>query len=312
MEEILLHQFAEKLELLGYSKRAIADYPACMRLFFRYCEEHENLTSILDVKPEHLTAYATWLQYNKRRKGNYLSSTTIHARLGILKTFYRIMYREGASPHDYAPLITIPKKRRSLPRNVPSEAEMKKLIESVQPVDTLSKRDRCILELLYATGLRSEELRTLTVENLDLTERTLFVTGKGSKDRLVPVGDWVMPYLLEYLETARPKLVNPREPSPLLFLSKNGRRITCANLGDLVKKYLRKAGLDLRITPHTIRHACATHFLKCGADIRYVQELLGHADLSSTQIYTKLDISFLKQAHKKYHPREKMSEEGTK
>ena len=131
------------------------------------------------------------------------------------------------------------------------------------------------------------------------------VTGKGSRDRVVPVGGWVMPYLLEYLEAARPRLINPRDPLPLLFLSKNGRMITFANLGDLIRKYCKRAGIETNITPHTFRHACATHLLRAGADIRYVQELLGHAQLSTTQIYTKIDITFLKQAHKKYHPREK-------
>jgi site-specific recombinase XerD len=116
-----------------------------------------------------------------------------------------------------------------------------------------------------------------------------------------------MPYLLEYLEVGRPKLITPRDPSALLFVTKNGRQITPGNFGDLLRKYVKKAGLDMRITPHTIRHACATHLLKGGADIRYVQELLGHSDLSSTQIYTKLDISFLKQAHKKFHPRERIN-----
>ena len=188
------------------------------------------------------------------------------------------------------------------------------LLESIQPVactepgrsNPLTLRDRALLELLYATGLRSEEVRAALLENFDRTEKTLFVTGKGAKDRIVPVGDWVMPYLLEYLEVGRPKLINPRDPSALLFVSKTGRQITTANLGDLLRKYAEKAGLDMRITPHTIRHACATHLLKGGADIRYVQELLGHVDLSSTQIYTKIDITFLKQAHKKYHPRERL------
>jgi integrase/recombinase XerD len=306
MDEIKLHQFAEKLELLGYSKRCVKDYPVDMRLFLRYCEEKENVTSIHDIKPEHLTAYHTHLQYTLFRQGRHLATATVIKRLNAVKQFYRIMFSEGLIVHDYAPLISLPKKKRSIPRNVPTEKEMKTLLEAIQPTDTLTIRDRAMFELLYATGLRSEELRTAAVENLDITERTLFITGKGSKDRIVPVGDWVMPYLLEYLEAARPKLVSPRDPTPLLFVSKNGRQITTANLGDLIKKYLRKAGLDLRITPHSFRHACATHLLKGGADIRYVQELLGHSDLSSTQIYTKIDITTLKEAHKRFHPRERL------
>jgi integrase/recombinase XerD len=311
MEEIRLHQFAEKLELLGYSKRSIKDYPYYMGMFFRFLEEKENVQRLADVKPEHLTAYHTHLQYNRFRQGKYLSTASVIKRLDAVRLFYRIMHAEGLIAQDYAPFITKPKKKRSLPRHVPTEKNMQTLLESVLPTNPLTIRDRCILELLYATGLRNQELRTLPVGNVDLTEKTLFVTGKGSKDRIIPIGDWVMPYLLEYLEAARPKLINLREPTELLFVSKNGRMITEANLGDMIKKHARKAGLDLCITPHSFRHACATHLLKGGADIRYVQELLGHSDLSSTQIYTQLDISFLKLAHKKYHPRERLWEEGT-
>lgn len=305
MEDIFIHIFAEKLELHGYSKRIIADYPAYVRLFFAYCEEHENLNSILDIEPKHITAYHTWLQYKRRENGEYLSTATVRARLQCIKAFYSILFREAVLDKDYAPLIVLPRSKRSLPKHVPSEKEMKQLIDSVEPADTLTTRDRALLETMYATALRSEEVRTLSVDSLDLTEKTLLVKGKGDRDRIVPVGGWVMPYLLEYLEAARPKLLNHREPSPILFLSKTGRMITAANLGDLIRKYCHRAAIDSNITPHSFRHACATHLLKAGADIRYVQELLGHAQLSTTQIYTKIDISTLKAAHKKYHPRER-------
>lgn len=304
METILVHQFAEKLELAGYSKRVIADYPANLRLFFDYLKTGEDIHSINDITPEHLTAYHGWLQY-ANHGGKYLKGGTVCARLTAVKTFYKLMHEERLIGRDLSDCMTMPKRKRGLPRHVPSEQEMKTLLESVRPQDPITARDRTILELLYATGLRNEEVRTRTIDNLDLQEKTLFITGKGSKDHLVPVGDWVMPYLREYLATARPRLLNPKEPTDLLFISKNGRRITFGNLGDMIRKYSTRAGLSAAITPHSFRHACATHLLKAGADIRYVQELLGHADISSTQIYTKIDITFLKQAHKKYHPREK-------
>lgn len=305
METILLHQFAEKLELLGYSKRSIAEYPYYMGKFCKYLTEHENIERLSDVRPEHLNAYHTWLQYTRFKHDRYLTGGTVRKRLVAVKAFYRIMHAERLIGQDYAPLISLPKQKKGLPRHVPTEKDMKTLLESIALKDPITIRDRAILELLYATGLRNEEIRTSTLDNLDLQERTLFVTGKGAKDRVVPVGDWVMPYLREYLETSRPRLLNPKEPTDLLFISKNGRRITFGNLGDMIRKYAKKAGVEHRISPHSFRHACATHLLKAGADIRYVQELLGHADLSSTQIYTKIDITFLKQAHKKYHPREK-------
>lgn len=308
MDKIKLYQFREKLELLGYSKRAVKDYPDYVRLFFEYLEKEEDVQSINDIKPEHITAYHAWLQYKRRKNGKYLSTVTVRRRLECVKTFYRVMHREKLVENDLAPEIITPKRQQPLPKHIPNEKEMKKLLDSIKPANPIGIRDRAMLELLYATGVRNEELRSVTMSNLDLTEKTLFVTGKGSKDRIVPVGEWVIPWLMEYLHAARPKLANTRKPCDILFLSKNGRMITNANLGDLIKKYAKRAGLQIPITPHSFRHACATHLLKGGADIRYVQELLGHADLSATQIYTKIDITFLKKAHKQYHPREAMSD----
>jgi len=310
MDEIKLHQFREKLELLGYSKRVIKDYPEYVRLFFAWLEKEENIAAVADILPEHITGYHAYLQYTKLKDGNYLTTATIRTRLQTVKTFYTVMHQEKLIENDYAPLIIMPKRRRSLPKHVPSEKEMQTLLDSIRPTEPITIRDRAMLELLYATGIRNQELRELVVENLDLTEKTLFVHGKGAKDRIVPVGEWVVPYLREYLEAARPLLVNPRTPSDWLFLSKTGRIITNGNMGDLIRKYAERAGIASLITPHSFRHACATHLLKGGADIRYVQELLGHADLSATQIYTKIDISFLKKAHKRFHPRERQEPDG--
>jgi len=305
MEEIKLHQFREKLNLSGYSKRVVKDYPDYVRLFFKYLEQEEDIHSVADIIPEHITGYHAYIQYKKlNKKDTYLSSVTIRVRLQTVKTFYAVMYQEKLVKQDYAPLIKIPKRKKSLPKHVPSEKDMKILLESIQPDNSLRIRDRTMLELLYATGIRSDELRTITVDNLDLQEKTVLVCGKGSKERVVPIGDWVLPWLREYLEVSRNKLLTVNNQTDLLFISKNGRKLTEGNLCALVHKYVKKSGLDYRITPHSFRHACATHLLKNGADIRYVQELLGHSDLSSTQIYTKLDIGFLKKAHKKYHPRE--------
>jgi integrase/recombinase XerD len=290
MDEIKLHQFAEKLELLGYSKRVVADYPASLRQFFRYLADHESVDTIA---------------FGKTKRGEYLSSGTVCARLLAVRSFFRIMHDERLIDRDLATAVTMPKHRAPLPSRVPGEKELQTLLDSIAPNSSITTRDRAMLELLYATGLRNEELRGLTLDNLDIAEKTMFVHGKGSKDRIVLVGGWVMPHLLKYLESARPLLHSSRNPTDLIFVSKNSRRITNCNLNDLIRKYARRAGLEHRITPHSFRHACATHLLKAGADIRYVQELLGHADLSSTQIYTRLDITFLKAAHRKYHPREK-------
>jgi integrase/recombinase XerD len=311
MEEIKLHQFREKLELAGYSKRVQDDYPAYIQKFFTYLESEEDIHNVKDISLEHVTSYHSYLQYRRLKKGDaYLSIATVHNRLKIVKTFFTIMHREGLVEQGFAPLIMLPRCRKQVPRHVPTEKEMAMLLGSVGVPDVLDVRDRALLELLYATGIRNQEVRDLTVDSLDLTEQTLFVTGKGSKDRVVPVGKWVVPWLLDYLESARPTLLNEKSPVDILFLSKNGRQLSKARLWTIIKERARKAGIVSPISPHSFRHACATHLLKAGADIRYVQELLGHSDLSSTQIYTKLDITFLKKAHAKYHPRERMTHDS--
>ncbi len=307
MEKIKIHQFAEKLELRGYAKRTIIEYCDYVRRFLRYLDENESVRTLDDVLPNHISAWHSHLRFAALKNGSYMSNGTVRTRLIALKMFYRIMHDEKLVAQDYAALVVLPKEVKSLPRHVPTESQMTTLLESVRPVSPLTIRDRCILELLYATGIRNEELRTLTMGSVDLTEKTLFIKGKGSKDRIVPVGEWVIPYLREYLVKARPLLISSRNPTDILFVSKTGRRLLGRALSWLVGHYSKKAGISVRITPHGLRHACATHLLAHGADIRYVQELLGHERLTTTQIYTKIDISLLKKAHTAFHPREQQT-----
>jgi integrase/recombinase XerD len=307
MEEIKIRQFAEKLELIGRSNRTIKDYVYDFSLFVKYCKETEGLLSFSEITPRHLSAYATYLTYGKFKKGTaHLGTSTIRQRLAAIKVFYRVMFAEKLIEHDYAPLVILPRNRRRLPTQIPSEAEMAAFL-NVIPVDTpIGLRDRTLFELMYATGLRNAEARGLVVENVDLSEKTLFIHGKGSRDRIVPIGDWVMPYVREYLEKGRPSFIYSRTQT--FFLTRSGNQLCDTDILYAIKKYKAAAGLTRRLTPHSFRHACATHLLKAGADTRYIQELLGHALLSSTQIYTHVDISFLKKVHKQFHPREKMEE----
>ena len=308
MDEIKLHQFREKLELKGYAKRTISEYCDYVKQFMRYLEDEEGIKTFADVKPEHLNGFHAHLRYKKGSTKNYLSVGSVRFRLFALKTFYKIMYAERLIAQNYAPLISFPREIKSLPSHIPSEKEVIKLLESVSPDTPLRVRDRCIMELLYATGIRNEELCTLYLGSIDFNEKTMVVTGKGSKERIVPIGEWVVPYLKEYLLVSRPKLISGKN-TDIFFVSKNGRSLTRRVISHLVGKYCAKSGLVIRVTPHSFRHACATHLLKNGADIRYVQELLGHEQLSTTQIYTKVEISFLKKVHKQYHPRERQLHE---
>jgi integrase/recombinase XerD len=304
MEEIKLHQFAEKLDLLAYSPRSVKTYCDDVARFFVWLAEHEGLTSLDDVNERHLSAYHTHLQYGKSAKGTYLSTTTLHHRLFAVKLFYRIMYRERLIRQNYEHLIAPPRQKRRLPKNVPGEREIAAMLDLIEPTTLLDIRNRAILELLYATGIRNMELRLLALEDLNLQEKTLFIHGKGAKDRIVPLGSWVVPYIAEYLEVVRPKLLRGKK-NDLLFVTKSGNAIPAENLCYIVRTRAKAAGISQRLNPHTMRHACATHMLRGGADIRYIQELLGHAELSTTQVYTHVDISMLKKAHRQFHPREK-------
>jgi integrase/recombinase XerD len=307
MEEIRLHQFREKMAVFGYAERSVDGYGKDIALFMKYLEEKENVKSFLDLKPEHVKAWHAHLTFEKfpkagDRRGKYhLSNSTVSGRLLSLRLFFKLMHQENLLPYDYTVYVTVPKKRKALPRNIPTVEEMRRLLQVIVPDNPLGIRDRFMFELLYAAGIRNEELRKLPLHRLNIQERMILVTGKGSKDRAVPLGEWVIPYALEYLHCGRPWLVR-NTPSDLLFPTRNGNMMDASTLDKLVKGYAREAGLVLRISPHTFRHACATHLLQAGADIRYVQELLGHNSLDSTQIYTRVTIGDLKKAHAKYHP----------
>jgi integrase/recombinase XerD len=302
MEAIKLHQFKEKMRLFGYAERTAREYAEEVGRFFKYLEENEDMKTLSDLTVEQVKAWHAYLTFKKsERNKRLLAGGTVLNRLQAVKTFFRIMYRENLCPHDYTSFIVLPKTQKPLPRNVPDVVCVRKLLQAIEPAGLLGVRNRFMLELMYATGIRSQELRQLTLYRLNVQERTLHVTGKGSKDRIVPMGEWVTPYALEYLHAARPRLAR-RTENDVLFLSRNGWPLTKNNLNWIIDTYRVKAGLTMRITAHALRHACATHMIQAGADIRYVQELLGHEDLGSTQIYTRVTIGDLKKAHLKYHP----------
>lgn len=305
---LLLHRYAEQLELKGYGKRTVDEYPRIVGRCFNYFTDREGIQSIEEITPVHLREYHTYLQFTKReRTGKPLSTKTICCILGAIKVFYRIMSREKLIREDLSETIQLPVARRRIPRNIPGTAAVRTLIEAAEGTSPLGIRDRAILEFIYATGIRSEELRTITLADYDTVERQVFIRGKGRRERIVPVGGWVAPYVTDYLANSRPKLLR-KKTSELLFVSRNGRKLNRNSLWYLVNRYAAKAGME-RITVHMFRHACATHLLRNGADIRIVQELLGHRSLASTQIYTRVDIHFLKEAHTKFHPRDRWERE---
>lgn len=308
-DKIKLLQFKEKLELLGYSERTVSGYLEEMRHFFRFLEEEENLKSLAKLRPEQVRAYQIYLPTVISQYGKPLSQVCVIKRLTALRMFLRIMHEEKLLSFDYAACICLPRLRKTLPKNIPDIETMRKLIEAPPLHTPTGLRDRCMMELLYTTGIRNTELRTLTIDRVNFTDNTILVTGKGAKDRVVPLCNWMLPYLKEYLKNARAKIIR-RNPSGLLFPTLTGRQMNMNVLCRIIRRWEKRARIPMRITPHAFRHACATHMLQAGADIRYVQELLGHVSLVSTQIYTHVTIKDLKEAHRKYHPREAMNHEN--
>ena len=240
-------------------------------------------------------------EYLAERKRAGLSASSIKLIVVALKIFFRFLSGKGAVDRDPTDALTLPRIERYLPETL-NELQVEQLIESIDTKGSLGLRDRAMIELLYASGLRISELANARLENFATEEGILRVTGKGNKTRIVPVGRKACEALASYLSMERPKLVKRRSGSEI-FLSARGTKLTTARIWQIVKKISRHSGLETNIYPHLLRHSFATHLLGNGADLRIIQEMLGHADISTTQVYTHVDQQRLKAVHRQFHPR---------
>ena len=303
---ILKARYMEHLKVQNYAPRTIVSVECHIRYFFDYLEQETKTEDLSALAYEDLAAYQNWLyfcEWSKGKKTAPLSVSTQLLRLSALMGFFRYLFKQGVIFHDPAASLEQPKRRKALPRGILTGKQVLALLSAPDTETPIGLRDRAILELLYATGIRNEELRNLYLTDVDRELGQVRVTGKGMKDRVVPAGRIAMNWLAQYLERARPALLAGPDGG-LLFPSKNGRKLIGLNLIDLVKKHARKAGIPGTVTPHALRHTCATHLLQAGADIRVIQVLLGHSSLSTTEIYTHVDITDLKKVHRACHPRE--------
>lgn len=244
----------------------------------------------------HLTDYLA------RRKKDGLAASSARVELVAVKIFFRWLAARGKRVGDPAEPILPPRMEKHLPGTM-NEQDARTLVESITGNDPLDRRDRAILELFYASGLRLSELITARLENLSLEEGWIRVTGKGAKTRLSPVGGAAREALEAYLTHSRPTLVKTKKTQSHIFLSQLGGPLTRERVWQIVKKRAEQAGLGTQIHPHLLRHSFATHLLNNGADLRVIQEMLGHADIATTQIYTHVDQKRLKQVHRQFHPR---------
>ena len=230
-----------------------------------------------------------------------LSSESVYLEIAALRAFYRFAENEKLLPLNVAEHLSLPRRWKRLPKSLTSP-EIEKLLTPETPGTPATLCDQAVLELAYASGLRLSELRNLRLEQLHLEAGFINVIGKGNKERVVPVGRKAVEALNRYLEASRPKLVTPRSPANV-FLTKRGTPFASVTLWKRIKDRVQRAGVERNITPHMLRHSFATHLLEHGADLRVIQELLGHANISTTEVYTHVTGNRLREIHRKFHPR---------
>ncbi len=280
----------------GLSRQYQLSVRRSLEAFSEWVESRHGITETSRVELSHLTAYLA-----HRRLDDRLAASSLRVQIMALKIFFRHLTARGVVSADVADLIDSPRIDARLPETL-NEPTVRRLLESIDDTLPLSRRDRAILELLYASGLRVAELTGARLENLFLEEGVIRVTGKGSKTRVVPVGRDAREAIETYLDGERPVLVS-RHSGSEIFLSKWGKKLSTTRIWQIVKERARLAGIDSRVYPHLLRHSFATHLLGNGADLRVIQELLGHADIATTQIYTHVDQKHLRDVHRRFHPR---------
>lgn len=302
----LVEDFLQFLRLeRGQSDNTARTYAALLGKFVAWAQK-QNLTDWKQVELRHLMSF---LQHERERKletepkdsPRKLSGESVYLEIAALRAFYKFAENEKLLPLNVAENLSLPRRWKRLPKALTDE-EIKRVFVQETPETPETLRDSAILELAYASGLRLSELKNLRLEQLHLEAGFINVIGKGNKERVVPVGKKAITALNRYIESARPKFITPESPANV-FLTRRGTPFASVTLWLRIKNYIRRAGIERNITPHMLRHSFATHLLEHGADLRVIQELLGHANIATTEIYTHVAGNRLREIHKKFHPR---------
>jgi integrase/recombinase XerD len=300
MEEYL----TEFLDYLQTEKNAarntIASYQFDLKRYLDFLSSH-NVQLLSRIAPQDIRAFLVELS------GVGYATTSIGRQLAAIRMFHRYLTGEKYCEADPSANISVPRQSQKLP-HVLSIAEIERLLEQPDGEEKLGIRDRALLEFLYATGARVSEAITASLGDLFLKQSFVRLLGKGSKERLVPIGGIAIEWLNRYLEHVRPSLAARRRTLERVFLNRRGGGLSRMGVWKILRRYLEESGIDRPASPHTLRHSFATHLLEGGADLRAVQEMLGHASLATTQIYTHLDRAYLKEVHRQFHPRERQFE----
>ncbi|MCA6965999.1 site-specific tyrosine recombinase XerD [Pectobacterium carotovorum] len=294
-DQALIEQFLDALWLeRNLAENTLASYRLDLRTLAEWLAHHEN--GLLQAQPLDLQAFLA-----DRVEGGYKATSSARL-LSAMRRFFQYLYREKLRSDDPSAVLSSPKLPQRLPKDL-SEAQVDALLNAPSIEQPLELRDKAMLEVLYATGLRVSELVSLTMSDVSLRQGVVRVLGKGNKERLVPLGEEAVYWIEYYLEHGRPWLLNG-QTLDVLFPSSRARQMTRQTFWHRIKHYAVLASIDSeKLSPHVLRHAFATHLLNHGADLRVVQMLLGHSDLSTTQIYTHVATERLKQLHQQHHPR---------
>jgi integrase/recombinase XerD len=290
----------------GQAEHTQRTYAGLLNKFVAWAQD-QKLTDWKHVELRHLMSFLQHerertLAHEPKESTRRLSGESVYLEIAALRAFYRFAENEKHLPANVAEHLSLPRRWKRLPKAL-TGAEIEKLLQLQQPVTPQTLCDQAILELGYASGLRRSELCGLRLEQLHLEAGFLNVIGKGNKERVVPVGGPAIAALNRYLNDGRPKLIKPRSPANV-FLTRRGSAFAPITLWARIKRRVRHAGISRNITPHMLRHSFATHLLEHGADLRVIQEMLGHATISTTELYTHVTGNRLRDIHRKFHPRQ--------
>lgn len=280
----------------GLAENTIISYQRDLKHYLQFIENVEQITSYNQLSRVHIIQFLSFL------KDQGKSSQTQARHVASIRAFHQFLLREKVVDQDPTVHIETPQLERTLPK-VLNFNEVERLLATPDQMTPFGIRDRAMLELLYATGMRVSELINLDMDNVHLTMGFVRCIGKGNKERIIPLGRIAQETIEKYLHDSRPQLKKQKYKTDALFLNRLGNRLTRQGFWKIIKKLALEAKIEKELTPHTLRHSFATHLLENGADLRAVQEMLGHADISTTQIYTHVTKTRLKDVYKKYHPR---------
>ncbi|WP_042355202.1 site-specific tyrosine recombinase XerD [Bacillus rubiinfantis] len=296
MEEHIQHLLHFLSTEKGLSQNTITSYERDLNSYIHYLKEVEGIETLNDVQRVHIIHFLLFLKEQGK------SPKTIARHIASTRAFHQFLLREKVTEQDPTVHIESPRLERELPKILTIQ-EVETLLETPKPVDHYGLRDKAMLELLYATGIRVTELISMDVEHINIDLGFVRCMGKGNNERIIPFGRSAGKAIHQYLVSGRDHFLSKNQSEPALFVNHQGKRLTRQGFWKILKKLAKEADIDGELTPHTLRHSFAAHLLENGADLKAVQEMLGHADISTTQIYTTITKTKLTDVYRKYHPR---------